>query len=107
MKRIYARKLVEPYLDEEERSIEDETSYEEDFVVEKEETQGDGNNTPVQTKLGLDINMIGAIKETLGNHESNQRNVVSKKKIDGKSRSHNGRLDSRNLPDFSSDIRTN
>ena len=60
------RKQVELFLDEEERSIEDEKSYEEDSVVEKEETQGDGHNTPVQTKLGLDINMIGARKETLG-----------------------------------------
>ena len=66
MKRIYARKQVELFLDEEERSVEDEKSYEEDSVVEEEETQGDGNNTPVQKKLGLDINMIVARKETLG-----------------------------------------
>ena len=66
MKSIYARKQVELFLDEEERSIEDEKSYEEDSVIEEEETQGDGHNTPVQTKSGLDINMIGARKETLG-----------------------------------------
>ena len=35
-------------------------------MVEEEETQGDGNNTPVQKMLCLDINMIGARKETLG-----------------------------------------
>ena len=67
MKSIYARKHVELFLDEEERSIEDEKSYEEDSVVEEEEeTQGDGHNTLLQKKLGLDINMIGARKETLG-----------------------------------------
>ena len=38
MKSIYARKQVELFLDEEERSIEDEKSYEEDSVVEEEET---------------------------------------------------------------------
>ena len=57
---------MELFLDEEERSVEDEKSYEEDSVVEEEETKGDGNNTPVQKKLGLDINMIGARKESLG-----------------------------------------
>ena len=38
----------------------------EDSVEEEVETEGDGHNTPTQTKLGLDINMIGARKETLG-----------------------------------------
>ena len=38
----------------------------EDSVEEEVETEGDGNYTPTQTKLGLDINMIGARKETLG-----------------------------------------
>ena len=66
MKSIYARKQVELFLDEEKRSIEDEKLYEEDSVVEEEETQGVGHNTPVQKKLGLDINMIGVRKETLG-----------------------------------------
>ena len=65
MKSIYARKQVEFFLDEEERSIEDEKSFEEDSV-EEEETKGDGDNAPIETKLGLDINMIGARKETLG-----------------------------------------
>ena len=32
---------------------------------EDEGTEGDGHSTPTQTKLGLDINMIGAKKETL------------------------------------------
>ena len=66
MKSIYARKLVELFLDEEERSTGDEKSYEEDSVAEEAETEGDGHNTPIQTKLGLHINMIGARKETLG-----------------------------------------
>ena len=35
MKNIYARKQVELFLDEEERSIEDEKSYDEDSVVEE------------------------------------------------------------------------
>ena len=56
---------MELFLDEEERSTGDEKSYEEDSVVEEAETEGDGHNTPIQTKLGLDINMIGARKETL------------------------------------------
>ena len=65
MKSIYARKQVELFLDEEERSIEDEKSFDEDSV-EEEETKGDGNNTPTQRKLGLDISMIGARNDTLG-----------------------------------------
>ena len=64
MKSIYARKQVEFFL-----SVEDEKSYEEDSVLKEEETKGDGNNTPVQKKLGLDINMIGARKETLGKNQ--------------------------------------
>ena len=66
MKSIYVRKQVELFLDEEERLIEDEKSFEEDSVEEDVETEGDGHNTPTQTKLGLDINVIGARKETLG-----------------------------------------
>ena len=57
----------------EERSIEDEKSYVEDSVEEEAETKGDGHNTPTQTKLGLDINMIGARKETLGKQGVKQR----------------------------------
>ena len=66
MKSIYERKQVELFLDEEERSIEEEKSVEEDSEEEEEETEGDGHNTPTQRKLGLDISMIGARKETLG-----------------------------------------
>ena len=92
MKSIYARKQVELFLDEEERSIEDERSLEESSIEEEEEEEpkSDGNNTPTQKKLGLDINMIGARKETLG-----------------KTRSQTKEMDSRNLSDFSSSIRAN
>ena len=65
------------FLDEEERSIADEKSYEEDSVVEEEETQGDGHTTPVQTKLGLDINMFAARKETLGKTTSQTKEMYS------------------------------
>ena len=61
MKSIYARKQVELFLDEEERSIEEDSEQEEE-----EEIEGDGHNTPTQRKLDLDISMIGARTETLG-----------------------------------------
>ena len=64
MKSIYARKQVELSLDEEERSIEEESEQEEDKI------EGDGNNTPTQRRLGLDIGMIGAREETLGRTRS-------------------------------------
>ena len=60
MKSIYARKQVELFLDEEERSIEEDSEQEED------EIEGDGHNTPTQRKLGLDISIIGAREEALG-----------------------------------------
>ena len=60
MKSIYARKQVELFLDEEERSIQEE--YESAQI----RIEGNGNNTPTQRKLGLDIGMIGAREETLG-----------------------------------------
>ena len=78
MKSIYARKQVELFLDEEERSIEDEKSFEEDSVEEEEEeTKGDGNNTPTQRKLGLDISIIGARKETMGKTRSQTKEMSS------------------------------
>ena len=77
MKSIYARKQVELFLDEEERSIEDEKSFEEDSVEEEVETEGDGHNTPTQTKLGLDINMIGARNEILGKTRSQTKEMSS------------------------------
>ena len=46
MKSIYARKQVELFLDEEERSIDDERSFGESSIEEEEEPKSDGNNTP-------------------------------------------------------------
>ena len=77
MKRIYARKQVEIFLDEEERSIEEERSVEEDSEEEEEETEDDGHNTPTQRKLGLDISVIGARRETLGKTRSQTKEMSS------------------------------
>ena len=65
-KSIYVRRQVELFLHEEERSLEDESSFGESSTEEiKEESESDGNNTELQTKLGIDINMTGARDETL------------------------------------------
>ena len=78
MKSIYARKQVKLFLDEEERPIEEGKSVEEDSEEdEEEETEGDGHNTPTQRKLGLDISMIGARKETLGKTRSQMMEMSS------------------------------
>ena len=77
-KSIYARKQVELFLDEEERSIEDERSFGESSVEEiEEEPKSDGNNTTTQKKLGLDINMIGAREEKLGKPRSETKEMSS------------------------------
>ena len=70
----YARRQVELFLDEEERSLEDERSFGEISIEEEEEPKSDGNNTETQKKLGIDINMIGAREETLGKQEVRQKN---------------------------------
>ena len=68
---IYARKQVELFLDEEEKSLEHERSFGEISIEEEEEEpKSDGNNTETQKKLGIDINMIGAREETLGKSTS-------------------------------------
>ena len=54
MKNIHARRQVELFLDEEERLIQEEYEPAENRI------EGDGNNTPTQRRLGLDIGMIGA-----------------------------------------------
>ena len=65
-KSIYARKQVELFLDEEEKSLEDERSFGESSIEEEEEEpKSDGNYTETQKRLGIYINMIGARKETL------------------------------------------
>ena len=71
MKSIYARKQVELFLDEEERSIEKESEQEENKI------EGEGNNTPRQRSLGLDIGMIGAREETLGRTRSQTQEMSS------------------------------
>ena len=69
-KSIYARKQVELFLDEEEKSIEDERSFGESSIEETEEKpKSDGNNTATQKTLGLDINMIGVREETTGKNK--------------------------------------
>ena len=51
-KSIYARKQVELFLDEEERSIEDERSFGESSIEEEEEEpKSNGNNTTAQKKV--------------------------------------------------------
>ena len=60
-KSIYARSRVDLFLDEEERSLEDDKSFGEMFLKEiVEGSEDDGNNTETQRKLGTDINIIGA-----------------------------------------------
>ena len=58
------RRQVELFLDEEENLNLKENELEENKM------EGDGNNTPEQRRLGLDIGMIGARKETLGRTRS-------------------------------------
>ena len=72
MKSIYARKHFKLFLDEEERSFEEDSEQEEE-----EETEGDGHNTPTQTKLGLDISMSGDRKETLVKTRSQTKEMSS------------------------------
>ena len=77
-KSIYARKQVELFLDEEERSLEDERSFGESSIEETDvESESDGNNTDTQKKLGIDINMIGAREETLGRTRSETKELSS------------------------------
>ena len=63
-KHNYARRQVELFLDEEES-----LSLEENEPAENR-IEGDGNNTPTQRRLGLDIGIIGAREETLGRTRS-------------------------------------
>ena len=71
MKIINERKQVELFLNEEERSIEEHSEQQ------QEEIEGDGHNTPIQRKLGLDISMIGAREETLGRTRSQTQEMSS------------------------------
>ena len=77
-KSIYTRKQVELFLDEEERSVEDERSFGETSIEETEEdSESDGNNTKTQRRLAIDINMIGAREETLGRTRSETKELSS------------------------------
>ena len=71
MKNIFARRQVELFLDEEERSIQEESEPAENRI------EGDRNNTPTQRRLGLDIGMIGAREETLGRTRSQTQEMSS------------------------------
>ena len=78
-KSLYARRQVELFLDEEERSLGEERSFGESSIeeIEEDESENDGNNTEAQRKLGMDINMIGARRETLGKTRSETRVLSS------------------------------
>ena len=71
MKSTYARKEVELFLDEEERSFQEKSEQGEIKI------EGDGSNTPTQRRLGLDIGMIGAREETLGRTRSQTHEMSS------------------------------
>ena len=71
MKSIYARKQVEVFVDEKERSIQEEPE------PEKNRIEGDGNSTPTQRSSGLDIGMIGAREETLGRTRNETQEMFS------------------------------
>ena len=73
-KHIYARRQEELFLDEEERSIQ------ERYEPVENRSEGDGNNTPTQRKLGLDIGMIEARKEILGRTKSQAQVMSSPRK---------------------------
>ena len=62
---------MELFLDEEERSIQ------EGYEPVENRIEGDGNNTPTQRKLGLDIGMIGAREEILGRTRSQTQEMSS------------------------------
>ena len=93
---------MELFLDEEERSIE------EDPEQEENKNEGDGNNTPIQRKLGLDISMIGASEEKLGRSRS-QTQEMSSPRNESMEKADLTMEDwiQRNLPDLSCDSRTN
>ena len=76
---LYARRQVELFLYEEERSHGDERSFGESSTeeIEEDESKRDGNNTETQTKLGIDINIIGARNETLGKTRSETKALSS------------------------------
>ena len=95
-----SKKFVEEFFpyDEDDQTLEESDT-------EENKISGDGNNTVEQKKLGIDIDMIGARKEELGRTRSQTKEMMSPKN-ESMERAER-RLDTRNLPNFSSDIRTN
>ena len=67
------------FLYEEGRSLGDERSFGESSIeeIEEVESENDGNITETQKRLGIDINMIGARKETLGKTRSETKALSS------------------------------
>ena len=63
-KHNHGRRKVELFLDEEENLSLKGNELEENRI------EGDGNNTPTQRRLGMDIGIIGAREETLGRTRS-------------------------------------
>ena len=70
-KPINARRQMELFLDEEERSIQ------EGYEPVENRIEADGNNTPTQRRYGLDISMIGAREELLGRTRSQTMEMSS------------------------------
>ena len=78
-----SKKLVDEfYSQDEDGQTQEESETEEPKENEIEETKdnGDGNNTEKQTKLGIDIQMIGARKEELGRTRSQIKEMMSPRK---------------------------
>ena len=71
MKSLYARKQVELFLDEKERSIQ------EDSERGKNKIERDENNTHTQRRFDLDIGMVRAREETLGRTRSDTQVMFS------------------------------
>ena len=77
-KSLCARRQVELFLDEEERSPGEERSFGESSIEEiEEESESNGNNTETQKNLGIDINLIGSRKQTLGKTRSETKPLSS------------------------------
>ena len=65
------RQHVELFLDEEENLSLEGNELEENRI------EGDGNNTPEQRRLGLDIGMMSAREETLGRTSNQTEEMLS------------------------------
>ena len=75
-----SKKLIDEFysLDEDDQTQEEsETEELKENEIEVSKDSGDGNNTEEQTKLGIDIQMIGARKEELGRTRSQTKEMMS------------------------------